>query len=315
MPQNNDQIAQFFDEIGDMLEILGENVFRVRAYRRGAEAVRNVTSDIAELPDEEIEHLSGIGKDLHLKIREILETGGCEMHTRLLNKLGTGILDMLRIRGVGPKKVKLFYDQLEIQNLDQLRAAAESGALATLPGMGEKSEAAILEALNMASYSKERIPYEQALEVAEAYIAYMKENGAVEQIDYAGSLRRKKTTIGDVDLLVCGSDPAGMSQHFVDFPGVRKVLGNGETKSSVLLDGNVQVDLRVVPAESYGAALLYFTGSKHFNIRMRTHALQQGLKINEYGVFRGEEKLAGETEGGMFEAVGMDFVEPEGRED
>lgn len=315
MVKNNEQIAQFFDDIGDMLEILGENVFRIRAYRRGAEAVRNVTVDIAGLADEEIENLPGIGKDLHMKIGEILETGDCEMHASLLSKLGQGVLDMLRIRGVGPKKVKLFYDQLEIRNLEQLRSAAESGALATLPGMGAKSEASILEALNMASYSKERIPYDKALEVAEAYINYMEKCDGLDQINYAGSLRRKKETIGDVDLLVCGKDSEKMSSHFVNYPGVVKVLGNGETKSSVLLDGNVQVDLRVVPEESYGAALLYFTGSKHFNIRMRTMALQQGLKLNEYGMYRGEEKIAGETEQSMFDAVGMDFVEPDGRED
>lgn len=314
----NEDIARIFDEIGNMLEILGENVFRVRAYYRAAEAVRNLGEDLKDLHaqnDSRIEAIPGIGKDLHAKIIEILETGECEMHARLLEKIGPGILEILRIRGIGPKKVKLFYEMLDINNVEQLRSAAESGALATLPGMGEKSQAVILEALNQKSVGKERIPYTQALAAAEDYIAYMETCPGVKHIEYAGSLRRKKDTIGDIDLLVSGSEIESIRSHFLNYPQVQQVLGAGDTKSSVILGGNMQVDLRIVPSESFGAALLYFTGSKHFNIKLRTLALKQGLKVNEYGLFRGEEKIAGVTENEMFEALGMDYVEPFKREE
>jgi DNA polymerase (family 10) len=329
----NNAIAQIFDEIADMLEILGENVFRIRAYRRGAEVVRSVAEDLSEthrVNDGEIEKLPGIGKDLHAKIVEFIETGKCKMHEELVEKLSPEMLEILRIRGIGPKKVKLFYEQLGIMNLDQLRAAAESGALATLPRMGEKSQAAILEALNRGSIGKERIDYGVARKVADSYIDYMKGCDGLMQIEAAGSLRRKKATIGDVDLLVSvkgdfSDDEAGkeafkavaakLSEHFIAYGKVVQKLSHGATKSSVLLDGNIQVDFRVVAHESFGATLLYFTGSKFFNIHMRTIALKKGLKINEYGVYRGEERLAGETELGCFEVLEMDYVEPHNREE
>jgi DNA polymerase (family 10) len=312
----NERIVQIFEEIGDMLEILGENVFRVRAYQRAAEVIRGL-SDLEEMhkkDDKAIEGLPGIGKDLHAKIIEIITTGECEMHARLLKQVGPGMLDMLRIRGIGPKKVKLFRDQLGITNLEQLKSAAESGALATLPGMGEKSEAIIVAALRDQSLSKERIPYAKALETATAFIDYLKSFKEVKQIQYGGSLRRKKATVGDIDLLVTGTDTDKIMQHFAAYPKVRQLLNRGDTKSSVVLEGNLQVDLRVVDAESFGAALFYFTGPKHFNIHVRTLALKRGWKINEYGLYEGEEKLAGKTEEEMFEGLGMPYMTPEERE-
>jgi len=313
----NDRIAQTFDEIGNMLEILGENVFRVRAYYRGAESVRNLGQDLAELHaknDPVIEEIPGIGKDLHAKIIEIIETGECEMHARLLTQIGPGILEILRLRGIGPKKVKMFYEQLNITSIDQLKAAAESGALATLPRMGEKSQQAILDAITQGSMGKERIPYDKALPVAEAYVNYMKECPGVKKIEFAGSLRREKATIGDIDLLIAGTDIENIREHFLAHPKVQHVLGAGETKSSVILEANMQVDLRIVEEDSFGAALMYFTGSKQFNIEMRTLALKQGLKVNEYGVFRGEDCVAGKTEEEIFNELGMDFVIPKDRE-
>lgn len=313
--RSNDQIAQIFDEIGDILEILGENVFRIRAYRRAAEAVRNVGLDLRELPEEELDNIPGVGKDLQQKIVVFLETGGCEMHERLVEQIGQGVLEILRVRGIGPKKVKLFRDELGVDNLDKLRAAAEAGELAKLPHMGEKSQASILEALNTASYSKERINYADALPVAKDFMDYMRECDAVDNIDYAGSLRRERDTIGDIDLLVATADAPAVHAHFTAYDAVQTVLGSGATKSSVVLGGNMQVDLRTVEPESYGAALMYFTGSKQFNIKTRTLALKQGLKVNEYGLFRGEEKIGGETEMSMFEGLGMDYVAPNQRED
>ncbi len=306
-----ESIATVFQEIADMLQIMDENVFRVRAYQRASEIVRTTSATLDQLD----ENLPGIGKDLHSKILELIETGRCEMHEQLKAKIGPGVLDLLRLRGIGPKKVKLFYVQLGIDSLDKLKAAAESGALATLPGMGEKSEHSILEALQNQSIGKVRIPYETALKEAKAYIKHMKKHKGVERIEFAGSLRRKRSTIGDVDLLVQGTDIEGLMDHFAKYPKVEQVLGRGETKSSVLLEGNIQVDLRIVPEESFGAALFYFTGTKQFNIYVRTIALRKGWKVNEYGLYDGEKKIAGRTEEELFKALDIDYLTPEQREE
>ena len=310
----NNKVVQVFSEIADMLEVLGENVFRVRAYRRAAEVIRGLAVDLSEMEDDAIENVSGIGKDLHAKIVEIIESGKCEMHERLTKKLGTGILEILRVRGIGPKKVKLFYEQLDIDSIGKLRGAAESGALAGLPGMGEKSEARILDALDQMTHAQRRSPLKVAMVEAEMYLKWMKKCKGLAKAEVAGSLRRKKATVGDIDILVTGKDAEVMSKWFLDYKKVKQVLAAGETKSSVVIEGDVQVDLRVVTPESWGAALFYFTGPKHFNIDMRTVALKKGWKINEYGVFDGEEKIAGETEAGIFEKLGMDYAEPEERE-
>lgn len=312
----NQKIVQIFGEIADMLEITGENPFRIRAYRRAVEALGRM-GDLEQIHkdnDSALEAIPGIGKELHLKIIEIIETGRCEMHEQLAQKLPSGILDLLRVRGLGPKKVKLFYDQLGIHRLEQLRSAAESGALATLPGMGEKSQAVILDALNQLSFSKERIPYAEALKRAEKAMEYLHSFPALEQLQYAGSLRRKQATVGDIDLLATSTDVPGLMDYFVKMPGVQRVLGQGETKSSITLEGNVQIDLRVVDPESFGAALFYFTGPKHFNIHVRTMALKRGLKINEYGLFDGDEKRAGRTEEEMFAGLDLPYLTPEQRE-
>ena len=314
----NQKIAEQFAEIADMLEVIGESVFRIRAYRRASDMILGLSEDLAELhekDDARIEEIPGIGKDLHAKIVEIIETGSCAMHGRLVEKLSPGILDILRVRSVGPKKAKLFYEQLGVDNIEKLKSAAESGALATLPGMGEKSEQAILTSLSQATHLKKRIPIYEALPAAEDYVAYMKKLKETKQVEYAGSLRRRAESIGDIDILASGSDSEKMSAHFRAFPRVKQVLAAGDTKSSVVLDDNIQVDFRVVDAESFGAALYYFTGSKYHNIQVRTLALKKGLKINEYGVYKGKKMLAGKTEQDLFACLGMDFVPPELRED
>ena len=206
-------------------------------------------------------------------------------------------------------------EQLDVRNVDQLKAAAESGALATLPGMGEKSQTSIMESLQQSTHTKERIPYAKALKQAEEIIKFLKTCDAFEQIAYAGSLRRKMATIGDIDILTTGSNPEQMMGYFLSYPGMKQVLAAGETKASIVTENDMQVDLRVVPAESFGAALFYFTGPKHFNIHTRTLALKRGWKINEYGVYEGEKKLAGETEEEIFELLDLPYMTPEERED
>lgn len=305
----NEQIAQIFEDIADMLEILGENVFRVRAYRRAAQVVLS-----ADLTSEE--KLPGIGADLSAKIKEIQETGSCEIHQKLVKKLTPGVLDILHVRGIGPKKVKLFLEFLGINSIDKLRAAAESGALATLPGMGKKSEESIIEALKQKTHMKKRIPLAMAEKEATSYIKYMKKCPALQQISAAGSLRRKADTIGDIDLLVTGKKASVLSEYFLKYPKIKQVLAAGDTKSSVVIgEENIQVDFRVVDADSYGAALFYFTGPKHFNIKIRTIALKKNMKVNEYGLFEGEKKIAGETEKDMFKGLGLDYIDPEDRKD
>lgn len=312
----NNSIAEKFEEIADMLEVLGDtNVFRVRAYRRGAEAVRGYSSDIAGLNDKEIENIPGIGKDLHSKILEIKNEGTCKMHTELLSKLSPGILQILKIRGVGPKKTKLFLDQLGIDTVAKLKGAAESGAIATLPKMGKKSETAILESIEQSTHLKERFPIYVALPEAEEIINYMKKLNEVKKCEYGGSLRRRQETIGDIDILAVGSDSKKMSKHFLNYSKIKKILVSGETKTSVVIDGDIQVDLRVIEESSFGAALYYFTGSKQHHIQTRTMAMKKNLKINEYGVFKGEKNIASKTEVDVFKAIGLPYIPPEIRED
>jgi len=319
----NEKIAQIFTEIAEMLEVLGENPFRARAYERAAETVRRA-SDLAVLRARDmsadpngvaksIVDLPGIGDDLYKKILEIMDTGACKMHERLKRKLSPGILDILHVRGIGPKKARLFLTALGVDTVDKLKAAAESGALATLPGMGKKSEKAILDAL--ASVRKERIPYKVALREAEMYLKFLRTCDGVIDVQFAGSLRRKSATIGDIDLLATAKNPAALMKCFLSYPHVTLVLSAGETKGSVVIFGNIQVDLRVVGTESFGAAMFYFTGPREFNIHVRTLAQKRGLKVNEYGIFKGKKCLAGRTEEEMFSSLGLKYLNPVERED
>ncbi|MFA6023597.1 MAG: nucleotidyltransferase domain-containing protein [Candidatus Gracilibacteria bacterium] len=314
----NEKISQIFTDIAEMLEVLGENPFRVRAYQRAAEVIKGFGKDLEVLcktDEKELEAIPGIGVDLRLKIKEIVETGKAQMHEDLKKKVGPGILDMLHVRGIGPKKVKLFMEQLDIRSVAALKAAAESGALATLPGMGEKSQAGILESLAQMTHLKERVPYAFALKEAKEVLTYLGTSPHFEQAQYAGSLRRKMKTIGDIDILATGKNVPQMMEFFLAYPRVKQVLAAGDTKCSVVLDSEMQVDLRVVEPESFGAALFYFTGPKHFNILVRTIALKRGWKINEYGLYDGEKNLASRTEEEIFEKLGLPYLTPDQRED
>lgn len=301
-----------------MLEILNENKFRIRAYRRAADVLKGYALDLKELVSEnpaELDNIPGIGKGLQFNIEEFVKTGNMEIHKDLLSKLAPGILDVLKVRGVGPKKAKLFYEQLDIDSVDKLKSAAESGALATLPGMGEKSEQAILESLGQQTFLQKRIPLYIALPEAESYVAYMKECECVHKAQYGGSTRRRLETIGDIDILAVGTNSEEMSEHFLKYPKIKQILARGETRSSVVIEGNLQVDFRVVPEKSWGSALYYFTGSKQHHIQTRTIALRKNLKINEYGVFKGEKNIASESEEEVFKAIGLKYIPPEIRED
>lgn len=340
---DNQKIAAVFKEIGDILEIQGENRFRVLAYQKAALNIENLARELKDVYNEDADGLTkipGIGKDLAAKIVELLTVGKCEYHQKLLKTFDKGLLDILRVRGVGPKKVKLFYASLKIDSIEKLRKAAQEGKLQELPGMGPKSETEILKSLEDYDKHQERMDLESALKQANELIEYMKKCDLVERIEYAGSLRRRKETIGDIDLLVAcksgaktvsgslGDDPkkvAEIMEHFIKFPGCEKVLARGETKSAILLESGVQTDLRVIDPKVFGAAMHYFTGSKAHNIVIRDRAKKMGLKINEYGVFKlvskkGSDEIeevlqCGQTEEEVFGAVGLPYIPPEMRED
>ncbi len=318
---DNKQIADVFDEIGDILEIKGVNFFRVNAYRKAALTINNLAEDLRQVVEKtptELSRIPGIGQALKDKIVELVKTGKCQEHERLKEGFPEGLLEMLKLRGVGPKKVKLFYSELNITTLAALKDAAERGLLRELPKMGEKSESEILKAIEeRENFSIERRYIHEATQEADAYINYMKNLKEIKKIQYAGSLRRCKETIGDIDILLTVEDPEKVREkvmrHFVEYPEVRKIVAEGDTKSSVVLGSGLDVDLRVVAEESFGAALHYFTGSKEHNIKMRDIAKNKGLKLNEYGLMDGDKIVAGESEEAIFEELGLPFIPPEMR--
>jgi DNA polymerase (family X) len=312
---DNRAIAQVLGEVADLLEIKGENAFKIRAYRSAADTIAAWGDAVAKLDDAQLRELPGIGKDLAKKIQELTSTGVLPYHQELLQEFPPTILDILRLQGVGPKTVALIYASLNISTLEELAAAAREGRLRELKGMGAKKEAQILKAIEERQRDAGRHLLSDTTTVSAEIIAYLR--AAAPEIDFVpvGSLRRGCETCGDIDILAVGGDPSLMAR-FISYPAVERVLGQGETKSSVRLQGGYQADLRLVPPASRGAAMQYFTGSKAHNIVLRDRAMQRGLKLNEYGVFRveGDEKIAGETEEGVYAALGLAWVEPELRE-
>ncbi|MDP2625232.1 MAG: nucleotidyltransferase domain-containing protein, partial [Candidatus Peregrinibacteria bacterium] len=303
----NHKVARIFCEIADILELQGVNRFRYLAYRRGAQIIDTLNVDVRQIHDDEsksFQDIPGIGRAMSDKIVEILETGQCSEHQKLLTGFSKGLLELLNIRGMGPKKVKRFYDELGIDDIHKLKAAAEKGTLAELEGMGEKSQAEILKSIKDHEKHRERSLLHTATVLAEDLVEYMKKCPEVTRVQYAGSLRRGQETIGDVDILATGTDHTKIIDHFVAHHDVDDVLAQGDTKSSVIIAGGVQADLRVVEEDSFGAALYYFTGSKEHNIRTRKLAISLGLKINEYGIYKGEKWLAGKTEEDIFKKLG-----------
>lgn len=311
-------MAQIFQEIGDILELKGENRFRVSSYHRAAQTLANMSTDVRQIMDQDpkkLQDIPGIGEALSSNIEEILNTGRCAAHERLLASFDQGLLELLTVRGLGPKKVKKFYDELGIDSVKKLEVAAKKGVLAELEGMGEKSQDEILKAIKEHAQHRERTMLHTAMIMAEALVAYMKDCPAVKKVEFAGSLRRGRETVGDIDVLATGENHEQIISHFVSHPDVEKILAQGETKASVLLENVIQADLRVVDADSFGAALYYFTGSKQHNIATRKVAISKGLKINEYGIFKGKKSMAGKTEADIFKVLGLPYIIPELRED
>jgi DNA polymerase (family X) len=308
-------IARVLTEIGDLLEIKNANPFKIRAYRTAAETIVHHPARIADLSLEARLELPGIGKDLAGKIAELVETGTVKYHQELLEEFPSTILDLLHLQGVGPKTVALLYNQLGVRTLGDLETAARDGRLRQLKGMGARKEAFILRAIEERVRIAGRRLLPEAHDTAAALVAALRERAPGAAIAMVGSLRRGCETCGDLDVLAAGASPSLMDA-FTGYRLVERVLAHGETKSSVHLWGGFQADLRLVAGESAGAALQYFTGSKAHNIVLRDRAIQRGFKLNEYGLYRTDDNavVAGETEEGIYEALGLAFVPPELRE-
>jgi DNA polymerase (family 10) len=318
MPVHNPEIAAALEELADLLELQEANPFRVRAYRNAARVVRGLSGEITAMLRRgvDLESLPGIGGDLAGKIRTLAETGQLPLLERTRKSAPPMALPLLSIPGLGPKRVRTLCGALELNSLEDLRQASREGRVRVLPGFGASSEAKLLEAL---SHHTEQVPARIKLAVAEIYVRSLLEylSGApgVEQVAVAGSYRRCRETVGDIDVLVTANGGARVIRHFTSYPEVARVQSAGTTRATVILRAGLQVDLRVVPAASYGAALHYFTGSKAHNIAIRKLGQAGGLKINEYGVFRGRRRIGGRSEAEVYAAVGLPFIVPELRED
>lgn len=316
---NNRQIAQTFSVVADMLSIRGDNIHRVLAYRRAAEAVENLSRDINQIYAEgTLTEISGIGQTLADKIEEMLTTGGLEFYDRLAQEIPPSLVEMLRVEGLGPKRVKQVYEVLGVTTVAELAAAAQQGKLKELPGMGAKSEAKLIKAIEaLARHGDDRTPLGTAWPIAQEILAELAKVDGVSQTAVAGSLRRMKESIGDIDLLVAAEESAIVMDTFVNLPQVESVSGQGSTKSSVTLVNGLQVDLRVLPAERWGTLLSYFTGSKDHNVRLREMALKMGLSLNEHAFTSGDGRaeILCASEEAVYRTLDLPYILPTMRED
>lgn len=317
MPVRNAAIAAIFLEIADLLEIEQANPFRIRAYRNAARVIADLGPEAQALVTrgEDLTKLRGIGKDLAAKIREIVTTGKCLTLEKLRGEFPPAVTELLHVPGLGPKRAALLWHELDIETPAQLIEAARAGRIRELPGFGVKTETNIREAVEAHLSQARRFPREYARRQAEPLLAWLAGARGGATAELAGSYRRGNATVGDLDILLVAVDGSDAMRRFIAYPEVAEVLAQGPTRASVVLTGGLQVDLRSVPPESHGAALCYFTGSKAHNIALRRIARERGLKLNEYGVFRGAERIAGATEEEVYRALGLKWISPESRED
>jgi DNA polymerase (family X) len=314
----NEELARQFREIATLLKLVGEDAFRVRAYERSADAIGATVRDLSTVPPEELERIKGIGASTARKITEYLGTGTIGLLEELRMRVPSGMVELTRIPGLGPKTAKLLFDRLGVSSLDALREAIEAGQLRDLPGLGEKTEANLRVAVErMGAKDVNRVPVADALSIAQALCTHLHRLPGVVQVAYAGSLRRMRETIGDIDLLVASTDAAPVMEALRTSDLVREVIAVGEKKTSVITIRGIQVDLRVVEPEAWGAAFVYFTGSKAHNVRIRERAVRQALTLNEYGLFKKDsgERVASRTEEDVYTALGLAWVPAPMRED
>lgn len=317
---NNDKISKHLSQLADLLEFTGANSFRLRAYRNGSRIIKELPDSIASMieAEQDLTKLDGIGKGVSEKCHELVNTGGLKQLDEILETVPKTVLDLLNVPKLGPKKCAALFNELGIQSLDQLKAACEAQRVRLLSGFGAKTEEAILQGISIAVLANERILWAHADKIAKDLEIHMSSCSAIRQIEFAGSYRRGKETVGDLDLLVDSDDSETVMDHFGKYEEITSVIVRGETKMSVRLENEFQVDLRVVPQESFGAALQYFTGSKDHNVLVRGRAKQMGLKVNEWGVFEvkdsDERWIAGQTELDVYESLNLPYFPPEIRE-
>jgi DNA polymerase (family 10) len=316
MPVHNTEIANIFDKLADLLEIEDANPFRVRAYRNAARTIRGDARSMAALikQGEDLSKLPDIGRDLAEKIRTIVETGKLPLLDEIQTRTPPALSDMMKMKGLGPKRVKTLYKKLKIESIDDLKRAARSGKIRELEGFGKKTEQMIQQRVERYTGETTRTKLIEAEDIAMTLVAYLKKSNGIKKITIAGSYRRCKETVGDLDILVTAKKNSNVIDRFVKYDEVDNVISKGTTRSTVELRTGLSVDLRVVPEVSYGAALHYFTGSKAHNIAIRRIGVKKGYKVNEYGIFKGDKRIAGKTEEEVYKKVGLPYISPELRE-
>lgn len=322
---DNPEIARTLEEVADILEIQNANPFRIRAYRNAVRTVETLMIPLRRWIEEDrpLTDLPNIGKEMATHIREMVETGTLGFRDELLAEIPRPLIELMRLPGLGPKKARKIWDELQISSVDELEAAALAGRIASLPGFGAKTQERILAGIQEYRQHGSRILLTDAERSVEPLLAWLRESPEAERLEVAGSYRRRRETVGDIDLLAIASQPGPVMERFRGYAQVDKILMAGDTRSAVVLGSGLQVDLRVVPPECYGAALVYFTGSKEHNVKLRRRAVEKGLRISEYGVFKVHEEhaehegewIAGREEEDVYATVGLAWIPPELRED
>jgi len=312
----NRELAGLFEKMADILEFKGENPFKISAYRRASRIIGDLTQDIEEITERgELKNIPGIGEGMAQKIVEYLKTGKISKFEEARKGVSDELIAIMDIPGMGPKTLSMLHKEKGINNISQLEKAIEDGSLMGLFSIGEKKIENIKRGILLLKQSKGRMNLGVAFPVAKRIVEALRQKTGSKKIEWAGSLRRMKESIGDIDILATGPDKEKIVRAFTHLPEVKEVLASGETKASVIVEGGIQIDLRVIDEDSYGAALQYFTGSKGHNVHLRGIAKAKGIKINEYGVFKGKRKIGGKDEKDIYRALGMDWMEPELRED
>jgi DNA polymerase (family 10) len=312
----NKELSDLFEKMADILEFKGENPFKISAYRKASRIIGDLTQDIEEITEKgELKHVPGIGEGMAQKIEEYIKTGKISKFEEVKRGVSDELIAIMDIPGMGPKTLAMIHKERAIRNLYQLEKAAEDGSLIGLPGIGEKKVENIKRGIQLLKQSKGRMNLGIAFPIAKRIVETLREKTGSRKIEWAGSLRRMRENIGDIDILATGPDKEKIVYTFTHLPEIKEILASGETKASVIVEGGTQIDLRVVKEGSYGAALQYFTGSKGHNIHLRGIAKAKGIKINEYGVFKGEKKIGGKDEKEVYQVLGMEWIEPELRED
>lgn len=312
----NQELADIFERFADALEFKGENFFKILAYRKASRVLNELTEDVALLHKQNRLHtLPGIGKAIADKITEYLNTGHIKKYEDTIADIPATLLDMLDIPNIGPRTLAMVYNNLKVKTISDFKRNIKNGRFAELPGMGAKKAENILKGIELYERSLERMSLAQAWDIADDVVSYIRSQINIKNIHPAGSLRRRKETIGDIDILACAKESKRLIRAFINYPGKDRVIASGSTKASIINHDGIQIDLRIVPSISYGAALQYFTGSKEHNVKLRNLAKSRKMKLNEYGLFQGKKRIAGRTEKSIYQKLGLKMIPPELRED